>query len=251
MNGIKGVPILRAVYRYYHELTRPAPLQEFDDYDDYWKSRVKEGKRLSFLDRHEIISNAIPEGFSVLDIGCGDGAFLRYIRSRHPNSEILGVDISRVAVDELHASGVAAKVIDIESPLSAQISGHWDVVVLMEVIEHVADAEALIKQVMEMNPKRIFVTIPNCGFLLHRLRLMFGGRFPITAIVYHMKEHVRFWTVKDFYEWAAACGLHVHSHKGQVFRRDKALVWLVRTFPALFADRMVYELSISSNDGPE
>jgi hypothetical protein len=98
------------------------------------------------------------------------------------------------------------------------------------------------RQVLALQPKRVFVTIPNVGFLVHRLRLMFAGRFPITSIFYHMKEHLRFWTVKDFHQWARHLDMVVCSYHGQVDRPDKVVNWLSRGAPSLFADRVVYEL---------
>lgn len=116
----------------------------------------------------------------------------------------------------------------------------------MEVIEHVADAEDLMRQVLELKPSRIFVTIPNVGCLKHRLRLMFGGRFPITATHYHMKEHIRFWTAKDFNQWAETLDIGVKSIHGQFDHGDKIVEWFVRKHPSMFADRVIYELRTRS-----
>jgi methionine biosynthesis protein MetW len=242
MSALQKIPVLRAFHRYWRELTRPAPLQEFSDYDAYWKARIRDGRRADVLDRHRIIARLIPDGASVLDIGCGDGAFLRYVRDVHPSCRLMGLDISETAVGALRKEGIAAQRIDPDLPFDNQIHEHWENIVLMEVIEHVADAEGLMRQVLALQPKRVFVTIPNVGFLVHRLRLMFAGRFPITTIIYHMKEHVRFWTAKDFIQWSETFGLRVRSFHGQVDRPDKIVIWLARTFPSLFASQVVYEL---------
>ena len=98
------------------------------------------------------------------------------------------------------------------------------------------------RQVLELNPDRIFVTIPNVGCLKHRLRLMFGGRFPITTIVYHMKEHLRFWTVRDFEQWVECFGLEVCSIHGQYSYGDRLVRYAVKKYPSYFAPQVVYEL---------
>lgn len=243
MTFLKRTPVLRTLYRYWSELTRPAPLSEFQDYDDYWHSRVRDGKRSPVLDRYRIVAGLVPDHASVLDIGCGEGAFLRYLGAAKPSCRIAGADISSVAIDALAKDGIDGRLIDPDKPLATQIEGAWDAIVLMEVIEHVVDAEALMRDVASLSPRRVFVTIPNVGFLLHRFRLMFFGRFPVTSIFYHMKEHVRFWTLKDFQQWASHVGMHVHSYHGQVDRPDMLVRLLARAAPGLFADRMVYELS--------
>lgn len=241
MTLISKIPVVRMLHRYYREVTRPAPLDEFGDYDEYWEARVLDGRRAKVLDRHRIIAELLPDDATVLDIGCGDGAFLAYLQQHKPRCRLMGADISSVAIGELQKLGIEGIVIDPSQPLDRQIRKGWDAVVLMEVIEHVIDAEDLVRQSLSLEPRRLFITIPNVGFLLHRLRLM-CGRFPVTAIMYHMKEHVRFWTVKDFLQWAPVNGLRVVSYHGQAFRRDRLLLWLIRRFPALFSDRLVYEM---------
>jgi methionine biosynthesis protein MetW len=237
------------MHRHYRQITRPAPLEEFHDYDQYWEARVRDGRQEPILDRYRTIAKLLPTNASVLDIGCGDGAFLRYLRTCRKDCRLAGADISSVAIEELRASGITAWPINKTTPLQEQLSGFWDVVVLMEVIEHVPDAEELIREVLGLRPSRIFVTIPNVGFLPYRLRLMFAGRFPITSIFYHMKEHLRFWTVKDFLEWAPSVGTTVVSYHGQVDRGDSLARWMGRRFPSLFSDRMIYELSVNGVDG--
>lgn len=250
MSKLTRVPVLRALHRYLREIIRPAPLQEFANYDAYWTARMRDGKRATVLDRHRIISRLLPDNANVLDIGCGDGAFLRFLRTTHPASHLLGADISETAVAALRESGIDGQCIDPGIPLTSQITGHWSDIVMMEVIEHVVDAENLVRQALALHPKRIFITIPNAGFLIHRLRLMFGGRFPVTTIVYHMKEHVRFWTVKDMRQWAKYMGMRVRSYHGQVDRPDKIVNWLARLAPGLFAAQLVYVLELHPKQQP-
>lgn len=236
------IPGLRILTRTLEYINRPAPLQEFADYDAYWQSRADDGRVARVLDRHKIIAGLIDDRASVLDIGCGDCAFQQYLSSIKPDCRSLGIDASAKAVQLARAQGCNAQLIDPKARLKDQIAGHWDVVTLMEVIEHVADAEDLMRQVLELKPSRIFVTIPNVGCLKHRLRLMFGGRFPITTIIYHMKEHLRFWTAKDFRQWVGEFDLEVRSIHGQFSHGDRLVEWATRKHPALFAPQVIYEL---------
>lgn len=246
MNFISKIPGLRILARLYEYIHRSAPLEEFVDYDEYWMSRVDDGQVIKELDRFRVVSRLIHDGESVLDIGCGDCSFQRYLRTVSPNCQSLGVDTSLKAVTLAQGMGINAKQINKDSRLNEQIKRGWDVITLMEVIEHIPDAEELMRQVIELQPKRIFITIPNVGCLKHRLRLMFGGRFPITSIYYHMKEHVRFWTTKDFMQWAHSFGLIVENIYGQFDHGDKFVEWSVRKHPELFADRIIYELKVGS-----
>jgi methionine biosynthesis protein MetW len=191
--------------------------------------------------RFRFVTERIPDGARVLDIGCGDGGFLAHLKAHRPNCHVLGADIAPRSIEMLAARGLPGVVIDPARPLAAQLTGTFDYVTLLEVLEHIVDAESVIRQVCALGPKRIFVSVPNMGFIFNRIRLMFGGRTPITVIVYHMREHVRFWTVKDFREWAAVMGLEVKH----VFGQHGYISALVEHWPALFARAVVYELAPS------
>jgi hypothetical protein len=62
VNFIKNVPVLRAIDRHYRQIMRPAPLQEFNDYDEYWETRVRDGRQEFGLDRHRTIGRLLPQG---------------------------------------------------------------------------------------------------------------------------------------------------------------------------------------------
>lgn len=223
----------------YRLIFGPMPLHEFDDYEAYWEERGKAPKRLH---RYESISSRIRDGESVLDVGCGDGAFLEFLREDHPRSRLFGVDLSEEAIRRLQSRDIAGRQLRAGDTLRSRVDGQFDHVVMMEVIEHVHDAEKLVRDALELEPGSMFITIPNAGYLQHRLRLMFGGRFPVTFIMYHMKEHIRFWTVKDFLQWAEYLGLEVIDYEGQERTTNFFKLRLIRWFPALCAAQMIYHL---------
>jgi methionine biosynthesis protein MetW len=242
----KSLSIIRVMAAGWNAIFRPMPLVEFDDYDAYWERRQKEGRIDRILHRHLIVADRIcaTPSSKVLDIGCGDGAFLRYLRQREATLSCAGAELSEKAVLHLRESGITGFVLDPNKSLREQIHGQFDDIVLMEVIEHIPDAEKFMRQVLQLGPKRLFITIPNCGYIIHRLRLALGGRFPITAIMYHMKEHVRFWTVRDFHEWSVSLGLQVTNYTGQENVENPLVKCAVRVWPSLFAGQIIYELRV-------
>lgn len=231
------------VSRVYEVLTRPAPLTEFDEYDDYWNGRAQDGRVVKVLDRYITIAAGIPENAKVLDIGCGDGSFLSYLKRERPDCDAVGLDLSATAVEMTLAKDCKALKLKADKPLRVQVDGDWDVVVMMEIIEHIPNAEKIVREVAALKPKAVFITIPNVGYILHRMRLALAGRFPVTSIFYHMREHLRFWTVKDFVEWAPSVNLKVDSYHAQCDETGRLVSFFVRTFPALLSNRLVYRLS--------
>jgi methionine biosynthesis protein MetW len=236
------IPLLNSLRKVQQHLSGPMPLQDFSDYDEYWNKRKTDDPDPVVLHRSIYIASRIPAGSSVLDIGCGDGAFLAYLKQVKPTCDLFGVDLSEEAILALEARGVSGAVIRKGETLKQMVGRDFENVVLMEVIEHVHDAEELLAEALALNPSRIFITIPNAGYIIHRARLMFGGRFPVTAIVFHVKEHIRFWTVKDFYQWADYMGCEILSCIGQERTGNKFKLFMMRLSPALFAGQLIFEL---------
>lgn len=227
--------MLRKLISLYREIfLDPMPMEEFRDYDDYWDKRIHQKPKYRFV----WIAERLPREGTLLDIGCGDGAFLEYAREKRPLLRMTGIDGSRTAIDKLHERGLEGRVIDdLNRPDLSEFRG-VDVITAMEIIEHLAEPELLMAEVLRTGAPTVYVTIPNLGFIINRLRLMWGGKMPVTAIVYHIKEHLRHWTVRDFHHWAKQCGFRVVHHTGQ-----NGFAGLWRIWPSLFARQMIYTLA--------
>lgn len=207
------------------------PLTEFSDYDDYWEKRVNQEPKYRFV----WVTERLPNKGKLLDIGCGDGAFLEYVRKHRPGLDLLGIDGSGIAIEKLRAKGLSGKTVsDLNTP-DLENFRETDFIVAMEIIEHLAEPERLMAELLKTQASVFYISIPNLGFIVSRLRLALGGKMPVTAIVYHIKEHLRFWTVRDFHHWAQHCGFEVTEYYGQ-----NGFFGLWKIFPSLFARQMIY-----------
>jgi methionine biosynthesis protein MetW len=218
-----------AIFRY-KKMTGPLPYNDFGDYDDYWRKRREIGL---ILNRWKFASNSITEGSSVLDIGCGSGEFLQYLSSNHNSLHLFGTDFSKVSVESTRRLGHQAQHLDIatDSP-----DDEFDYITCFEVLEHIPDAETALKNIKSSFRKQLIISIPNIGYIGCRIRLAIFGRFPITMCVFHVKEHVRHWTPKDFSEWMKREEMQVKRIEGQY--GPNFFPW--RRFPSLFASGVVY-----------
>src|SRR5215471_1451383 len=104
---------------------------------------------------------------SVLDFGCGPAAFLALLRDEYGFEHVEGLDINRDAVEvakRLHNLVVKSSVDELDQP-------DYDVVLLMELVEHVPDPAALFSQVARLIKRggRIFITTPAVNNLVGRL----------------------------------------------------------------------------------
>ncbi|MEK7203810.1 MAG: class I SAM-dependent methyltransferase [Patescibacteria group bacterium] len=211
-----------------------------DDYDAYWRSRDIEAGLNSFqIKRVILLRREIDKNDSILDVGCGDGRFLDYLKEKSHQGELLGVDSSDYVLEKAKNRGLVVIKKDIRdvkqlSDLGPPVGG-FDVVVLFEVLEHMANAEELLEWAYGHSKKAVIFSVPNTGFVVHRLRLLFG-RFPLQWRV-HPSEHLRFWTLGDMKWW-----LKSQSYKNFKIRLYEGVPILNRLWPSLFGQGILVVL---------
>jgi 2-polyprenyl-3-methyl-5-hydroxy-6-metoxy-1,4-benzoquinol methylase len=81
----------------------------------------------------------IPRGARVLDVGCADGHFLRALGPRAHDS--VGIDTEAPLVHDASASGGSYRVIRGRFPDDLGAVGEFDVITMLAVFEHFADAD--------------------------------------------------------------------------------------------------------------
>jgi methionine biosynthesis protein MetW len=235
--------VLTTLRRSFNRLRRPLPLAELDSesfYDAYWERRLELEPEVvtTAPARARIVAEFVQPGWSVLDLGCGDGSFLECLQREVPGISVRGADVSETALAKARARGIDAVRLDLTEP-DADVPGGYDVITALEVIEHVPDAEAVVRKAAAAARRFVIVSVPNLGFVESRARLL-AGRGPITNVVHHVREHLRQWTVHDFRAWAAHLGLEIVAERPT---RPVTALGLGRRFPSLFAAGMLYVLA--------
>lgn len=201
------------------------------DYESYWKKRGSSG----FRPRYKIFSNWIEPGLSVLDIGCGDGRLGAYLVEQK-NISYLGADISHEALAIARGRGLAVRQLDASTGISVFSPQSFDYVIMSEFIEHVIHSEELIRQAMTIARKAVLISIPNSAYWRYRLQLLCGNFPKQWAVMPH--EHVRFWSIDDFYTTIKSLGFKmkdIKSSNGKEYLRD---LW-----PNLFGFQICYYIT--------
>lgn len=150
-----------------------------------------------------------PSGRRLFEIGCGPGWGLEIFKSA--GFEVSGVDVSPVAVGEARGRGLDARQLDIEADslesLGLQDGASPDVIVALEVLEHLLDPlSALKKMVRVLAPGgSLAVSLPNEIALPARLAVL-CGRLPFGG---HRDPHVRHFDRRRSREMFAAAGLEI------------------------------------------
>lgn len=93
---------------------------------------------------------------SILDVGCGEGHFLKEIHLNRPYMEIAGMDISAVAINNARINLPNAKfyILDLEKKY---IEEKFDLITAIDVIEHIDDDAKFLENIYRMTEKYFLV----------------------------------------------------------------------------------------------
>jgi len=150
----------------------------------------------------------LPAGGRVLDIGCASGGLLALLRPRA--GHLAGLELSATAARA--AARVADHVVQgaLEDPDLPFADGSFDLVVLADVLEHLADpAAGLARAAAWCRPGggAVLVSVPNVAHWQARLTLL-RGRWPQTDSGTFDASHLRWFTRDALAALLRQGGLH-------------------------------------------
>ena len=147
----------------------------------------------------EAISKIIENNKRVLDVGCGDGTLMEYLKEKQKN-DVRGLEPQKKLVQKCIAKGLPVIEGDAEKELVQFPKKSFDYVVLSQTLQAFFNPEEVLEQLLRIGKKTI-VTIPNFGYWKVRLHLLFKGTMPITKNLpneWYNTPNLHMCTIKDF-----------------------------------------------------
>jgi methionine biosynthesis protein MetW len=184
------------------------------------------------------VAAAVPDGARVLDIGCGDGQLLAWLRDTK-GVEGRGIELDASDVAAAVGRGLAVVQGDADTDLGDYADAAFDVVILSNALQAMHRPADVLRQLVRIGRSAV-VSFPNFGHWRVRMSLALGGRMPVTRslpVSWHETPNIHFCTISDFEALAAEMGLTVERRAGLVSGRQ-AVFW-----PNLLADTGVFLLS--------
>ena len=151
----------------------------------------------------------IPQGASVLDLGCGDGSLLRYLQDMR-QVRGYGVEISDTKLVACIRNGVNVIQGDLNSGLSVFETHSFDYVILSQTLQAMRHTEEIIMEMLRVGRQGI-VSFPNFGYWPQRLQIM-RGRMPVSDVLPYLwydTPNVHLCTLADFEAFCASHGVRI------------------------------------------
>jgi methionine biosynthesis protein MetW len=195
--------------------------------------KINQSKRADF----QIISEWIGQNTKVLDLGCGDGSLLNFLKT---NNNVQGFGIEKDEKNWLLSlkNNIDVIQMDLEAGLSGFENNSFDTVILSKTLQAMHNIEEIMQEMLRVG-NEVIITFPNFGYWKDRLQVMLGN-MPISDELpyqWYNTPNIHLCTLSDFDQFC-------HKHKMKVLDRlvltnNKPISVLPNLFGALALYRLI------------
>lgn len=162
---------------------------------------------------HTQIVSRIPQYAQVLELGCATGEMSRMMK-QVCHAQVFGVekDPQSAWQAQRHCDYVFTEDLDDAESLSALQFEKFDVITLVDVLEHLQHPEALLERLkpLMMEESTILLSVPNVAHASVRLELLTGDfRYEDAGIL--DSTHLKFFTLKSLKSMLTRCGFVINE----------------------------------------
>jgi methionine biosynthesis protein MetW len=187
----------------------------------------------------KVIARWITERSRVLDLGCGDGSLLQYLRETR-SVHGYGVEISPQNIVACVRNGVNVIQNDLETGLSEIEDASFDFVILSQTLQAMRHTEDIVDEMLRVGRQAI-VTFPNFGYWRNRLAVA-QGNMPVSANLpyeWYDTPNVHLCTIDDFERFCVKRKVEISA---RVVLANSAEITVL---PNLFGELAVYRVERS------
>ena len=110
-----------------------------------------------------LLREYLPAGASVVDVGCGAGAYGPVLMAA--GHDWLGLESNDYCCGILQRRQLPFRVVDLESRMLPCADSEWDCAICIEVLEHVQDPESFVREIARIASHRALFSVPNMELL--------------------------------------------------------------------------------------
>jgi len=196
----------------------------------------------------QMIASWIDPGAKVLDLGCGEGELLLYLKT---NKQVIGTGIERdeKKISQCIEKGLTVLQGDINDEIHDYPDNTFDYVILSQTLQQVYAPALLIHSLLRIGRKGI-VSFPNFSHWKVRMQLLFSGYAPLTRQLpyeWYDTPNIRVITLKDFRKFVWQVGFHIEKEAAINTDVQDKRGRIVNVFQNLFATYGIF--MVGKDDG--
>lgn len=179
----------------------------------------------------QIIADHVPNGATVLDVGCSEGDLLAYL-TEHKQVRGRGIEYAPGKVNRCIARGLSVIQGDANTDLTHYPEGVYDYVILSLTLQTLSNPKEVLEQLVRIG-KHVIVSVPNFGHWKNRLYLGLHGRMPVTKTLsyeWYDTPNIHFCTLIDF---VALCNVLNITVESQIYVSDQNVIGKVARYSTI------------------
>ncbi|MCL4829599.1 MAG: methionine biosynthesis protein MetW, partial [Caldilinea sp.] len=156
------------------------------------------------------IADLVEPGWRVLDIGCGDGALLEYLRDRK-QVRGRGIELTEAGVLACVRRGLSVRQGNVQEGLADYPDRSFDAVILSQTLPFLDDPAMVLNEMLRVGRTAI-VSFSNWGHWRCRLELLFTGRVPVAIDLpqqWYESPRRQLFSVTDFARFCRQIGVEI------------------------------------------
>lgn len=185
----------------------------------------------------KLISELVPPGARVLDLGCGDGELLELLRQQR-SAFVRGIELAPDDIAACLRRGLSVVQADLDEGLAGFADESFDLVILSQTLQQVRKPQLVLQEMLRVG-RRGIITFPNFGHWRVRGYLALRGRMPVSEHIpyqWYDTPNIHLTTIKDFREFAGKYGAVIEREIALSSTADDRPARLVRFAPNLLAE---------------
>jgi methionine biosynthesis protein MetW len=189
-----------------------------------------------------LIQDWIAPGSRVLDLGCGDGAFLAHLKATKGVQDC-GLEIDADNILKCLQAGVNVVEQDMDKGLRNFDTASFDTVVLAHTLQALHRPDEIVEEMLRVG-RNCILTFPNFAYWRHRLSLLTEGRMPKSPQLPHEwydTPNLHHCTISDFDRLCRSRRIRLLQRT--VVDDDHRSTWPMRLWPNFFGINAIYHIT--------